>query len=160
MTKPQPKINGLPAIQNAGIAKRKCPTKQCTQDTPRSQMCEPCLKRHRERNIQHSLTDKARWHVFRAKSKKRGIEVSITYEEFIQISSQDCLYCLGYFCARTNGSNLDRIDCDLGYHIDNVVPCCKVCNCIKWDSLSVAETAAAVSAAIAIREYNSRISAI
>jgi 5-methylcytosine-specific restriction endonuclease McrA len=30
-------------------------------------------------------------------------------------------------------NGIDRIDSSKGYEIDNVVPCCKNCNTMKWD---------------------------
>lgn len=34
---------------------------------------------------------------------------------------------------------VDRVDSDLGYQLDNLVPCCFVCNQIKGDRFTVAE---------------------
>lgn len=73
-----------------------------------------------------------------AKDKNRNIE--LTKEEFRDISQKDCYYCgsspsniskdhrsYGEFIY--NG--IDRVDNNLGYTLDNCVPCCIICNKAK-----------------------------
>lgn len=55
-------------------------------------------------------------------AKTRGIELTLTYEEFEPLWKQPCFYC------DDESTGLDRIDSDKGYVIDNVVPCCWFCN--------------------------------
>lgn len=52
------------------------------------------------------------------------------YEELI--ADRTCHYCKESF-AKEFGSNLDRINSDGGYTMDNVVPCCSDCNIMKFD---------------------------
>lgn len=76
-------------------------------------------------------------------SRTRGNEIGINEKRFHEIASFRCHYCgsepkehtikvrgsrvgSGYFA---NG--LDRIDSNMGYEINNVVPCCFVCNRMK-----------------------------
>jgi hypothetical protein len=71
-------------------------------------------------------------------SKIRKILFNLTLEEFRNLTSRSCYYCnqkpkqikkSTYFTYIYNG--LDRINSDLGYTIDNIVPCCKKCNYAK-----------------------------
>jgi len=64
---------------------------------------------------------------------------NITLDEFSEIfKNGKCYYCggtIGY-----SGVGLDRIDNDLPYNKDNVLPCCGNCNKLRSDKLSVTET--------------------
>ena len=73
-------------------------------------------------------------------AKSRGYDFSLSKEQFRNLTSNVC-----YFCKRPpsqvkkgrdlNGSyianGIDRVNNDKGYHIENVVPCCKACNIAK-----------------------------
>lgn len=77
---------------------------------------------------------------------------NINFEQFLNLSSQNCYYCDSppinkynesssdkrrSVAAKENGTfiynGLDRIDQSLPHHLDNVVPCCKICNMAKRD---------------------------
>ncbi|CAM9721216.1 unnamed protein product [Ectocarpus sp. 4 AP-2014] len=55
-----------------------------------------------------------RWRVFKEQARRRGIEVSITFEQYSSIVRRACWYC-GQF----------------SYKKGNVVACCKTCNFMK-----------------------------
>ena len=77
---------------------------------------------------------------YKRHAKDRELEWSLTEEQVVELTKQDCYYC-GVKpnniskSAIYNGSytynGLDRVDNNKGYTIDNVVPCCKKCNTIK-----------------------------
>jgi hypothetical protein len=78
---------------------------------------------------------------YQRQSVKRSFEFSLTREEFKSLVSGDCHYCgeppaQGANLARTYGvflyNGIDRLDNDLGYHFVNCVPCCAICNHMKW----------------------------
>lgn len=71
------------------------------------------------------------------KAKKRGIEWTITKEDFNKLKTLPCHYCGDEII--TTGSGLDRMDNTRGYHLDNVVPCCNICNTMKLDYWSYGE---------------------
>jgi hypothetical protein len=57
---------------------------------------------------------------------QRGYTFTISLEEFKGlIVGRQCYYCT------SSATGLDRINSDVGYEIDNLVPCCKVCNRMK-----------------------------
>jgi len=75
-------------------------------------------------------------------AKKRGLVWALTEDQARELTSQPCFYCgglpsqhWGSYHHRYNGvymyNGLDRVDNARGYEIDNVVPCCFVCNRAK-----------------------------
>lgn len=72
----------------------------------------------------------------------RGHCFELSLEWFKELTSSNCSYCgVAPFCkfegTRTNGpyiyNGLDRKHNYKGYELDNVVPCCKLCNKAKAD---------------------------
>jgi len=75
-------------------------------------------------------------------AKYRSIEWNLGIEQFHNITRRNCHYCglppnNKRIPNRANGakesevyyySGLDRINNDRGYFMDNIVPCCKICN--------------------------------
>lgn len=79
-------------------------------------------------------------------ARARGFAFSLTEIDFRKITSQDCHYC-GEKPSRMRRSKLgdefvyngiDRQDNNLGYSLENCVPCCKWCNIAK-NNLRVAD---------------------
>lgn len=50
-----------------------------------------------------------------------------------------CTYCNGVFGQVKFGKGLDRIDHKKDYTRDNVLPCCRTCNRIRGDDITVKE---------------------
>jgi len=81
---------------------------------------------------------------YRCKARQRGITWGLTVEQVKEIIHQKCYWC-GY--KRVNRvmtrkprksrvyrySGIDRVNNKKSYTIDNVLPCCKVCNRAKGD---------------------------
>jgi len=74
---------------------------------------------------------------------KRGHEWRLTSAQSKELFQQDCYYCgrKPQQQSRQKGCNgvfvyngLDRLDNGLGYTLENVVPCCKLCNLAKRTS--------------------------
>ncbi len=75
-------------------------------------------------------------------AKGRGLDFSLTENEFYKITSSNCFYCGsapepkrvsgGKKQNRTFFANgIDRVDSDIGYIPSNCVPCCEFCNRAK-----------------------------
>ena len=73
-------------------------------------------------------------------AEKRGLEFTLTEEEFRYLTQRPCHYCgagpsLKMVVARAHGdylyNGIDRIDNLLGYVSGNCVACCKQCNWVK-----------------------------
>ena len=81
--------------------------------------------------------------VVQASAKARGIECTITVEDYINTATKNCHYCgaspvpIDYLTRKeeipipVNG--IDRQDSSLGYILNNIVPCCRTCNTMKND---------------------------
>lgn len=72
-------------------------------------------------------------------SKKRNLEFSLSYEEFVSLSEDNCYYCnskpsqtinLGHYSYWTR-NGIDRVDNNQGYIYSNCVTACKYCNFMK-----------------------------
>jgi hypothetical protein len=77
---------------------------------------------------------------YRHKARSKQREFSLTFEEFLNITKQNCYLCGAApnsirYNKRYNGAyvynGVDRVDSDSGYHIWNVQPCCGECNFMK-----------------------------
>lgn len=72
-------------------------------------------------------TIKGRLASYRRGATKRNIEWFLTEEDFLNLWNKNCFYCGDVI--KTIG--IDRKNNNEGYKIDNVVPCCSICNKLK-----------------------------
>lgn len=78
---------------------------------------------------------------YRHSAKSKDIEFTINKDEFRKITSMNCHYCdnppnmvrkyRGYGKYLHNG--IDRKNNDIGYILENCLPCCAMCNYLKRD---------------------------
>lgn len=77
---------------------------------------------------------------YKSNAKNKGYEFKLTSEEMIEIFQMNCFYCGSepknvYSRPKMNGhfihNGIDRKDNNIGYIIENVVPCCTQCNYTK-----------------------------
>ena len=110
-----------------------------------------CLKKHLASNQGKRNTLKngnsslnALYNSYYQRAKKKSIEFNITKEDFKNLTNLKCTYChidpykdagrLNKSLSSTYLYNgLDRVDNKIGYTIENVVPCCEICNKAKRD---------------------------
>jgi hypothetical protein len=78
--------------------------------------------------------------VYKKSAKKRGFSFSLSFEEIMALTQQNCYYCGSppnkYFKAPsaregTYYNGVDRIDNDQGYERNNSITCCTDCNKAK-----------------------------
>lgn len=119
---------------------------RCKQEKPRDQFMLSVVAKRGEKRCLQCLAERAaegrntEWGKFlaaKAIARRRGVEWTITREEYASLRSQMCHYC--GFDLPKSGLALDRKDCNIGYILDNVVPCCWECNCAKGSSLTYEE---------------------
>lgn len=78
---------------------------------------------------------------YRQSAKRRNLDFKITKQDFLEMRQKPCFYCGGEPSGRiiTNKqgqkrglwNGLDRIDNNRNYTIENLVPCCSMCNKMK-----------------------------
>jgi hypothetical protein len=71
-----------------------------------------------------------RWRILQASAKRRGFDVSISFQLFCVLVKQVCVYC-GSSPSRGEFNGIDRVMCTLGYSPQNVVASCGPCNMMK-----------------------------
>lgn len=72
-------------------------------------------------------TLKGRYRVYKGGAKQRGISFSLTRDEFETFWQKPCSYC----GDAIKSIGIDRVDNDVGYTIENCIPCCERCNKMK-----------------------------
>ena len=76
--------------------------------------------------------EKARYIHLVSKAKGRGLECSLSFDDYLSlISGHPCYYCGGDLPITGHGT--DRINSKVGYVVGNVRPCCVDCNTAKSD---------------------------
>lgn len=70
---------------------------------------------------------------YKKDSKVRSLAFDLTIEEFEKITSQRCFYC-DEFHDTKEYCGIDRVDNNIGYVLNNLVPCCEFCNFSKRDN--------------------------
>jgi len=114
-----------------------------------SSSCRKCGHKRAANKIRIYSTKEAKerklYTTFKASSKYRDKNNSLKLEDFLKLISKECEYCgekpLNVSQQGLVYQGIDRVDNKKGYEIDNVVPCCKICNNAKhtmtkeeWDS--------------------------
>lgn len=84
------------------------------------------------------------------RAKNRGLSWTISFEEFKSLISTVCYYCSSDL-SKSIGTSLDRINNSKGYDIDNILPCCSICNRGRNKFFTVAEWKIMVNALLAYR---------
>jgi len=90
-------------------------------------------KRFRAAHPDYDAKISNRWAGLKSKCKFRGIELSLTFEQYTELVEHKlCTYC-GASLEKSRGASLDRVDSAKGYILGNCVPCCYLCNVMKSD---------------------------
>jgi hypothetical protein len=84
-------------------------------------------KEHTERNREISQSDIAKFKMYEHSAKRRNYIFTLLFEEFKNLFHRQCEY-----CGKPDCRGIDRIDNKIGYKNENCVPCCDVCNKMKW----------------------------
>ena len=108
-----------------------------------SQLCKSCNEKQQVLDDERSEIIKQRIYKFEKANNissyikqyhngaiKRGLEYRLTPEEFVTLVEKPCHYCNYFKEGEANG--IDRVNNDKGYFMENVVPCCEICNNMKY----------------------------
>ncbi len=112
--------------------------------------CYVCLSRTRHNPLDASA--QRLYKSYQSSAKSRKLDMDLTFEEFKNLTQQDCFYCgekpskVIHATAKTHEAQknlynrdvpvfiyngIDRLDSSEGYTIENSVPCCNMCNMMK-----------------------------
>ncbi len=120
----------------------------------RNQSCRKCAQRANKSKDLGESSWKMLFNNYRAGANRRNLEFNISFEEFKEICGQDCHYCEAKPSkhnryVRENGqliskiskftadrswiewNGIDRKINNVGYNLDNCLPCCTHCNIMK-----------------------------
>ena len=99
-----------------------------------------CLQRGREPLPLELASMRAQITRYKKQAKQRGLKYELAEKQFAELTQRDCYYC-GAKPNNISGNKklngdyiyngIDRIDSKKGYIVNNVVPCCKICNSAK-----------------------------
>ena len=64
---------------------------------------------------------------YRVRAPKRGLVFELTLDHFKIASKKPCYYCNENY----DSIGFDRLDSNIGYTVENSVPCCTMCNMMK-----------------------------
>jgi len=92
----------------------------------RNENREILRKASRERMIEYRKTINAKYSQYKLGAKRRGLIFELTLNEFIELTKNSCFYC------GSEGFGIDRLDNTIGYLKENCVPCCSICNRMKF----------------------------
>ena len=82
---------------------------------------------HKEYYYSNKLDAKYKGYIHKDKVKYKSACV-LTRDEAVTVMMQPCFY-----CQKENSHGIDRKDSNLGYTVENTVPCCEKCNNILSD---------------------------
>ncbi len=104
-------------------------------------MCDSCLTLERRTSRTDEQKLRYVYNTYKQNACKRNIEFSLSYDEFLPLTSTNCVYCGSVPTNKINRFNnevvyqgIDRTDNNVGYTESNSVPCCKFCNIAKNDN--------------------------
>ncbi len=93
--------------------------------------CKTKLKREKQKanklKYNYHKKPKYRYATYKRGAVSRGVEFSISYEQFMEYWDKPCQYCGNTI----NGIGLDRKNNTKGYSVDNINTCCTMCNFMK-----------------------------
>lgn len=108
------------------------------------EICLQCMVTEIKRSVPRTKysagtdVDNIRYTSGKSNAQTRNIIWDITFLQWkTLVLNKVCIYCQGKLPK--SGCGLDRKDNDIGYLLDNVVPCCGSCNRLKSDILSFDE---------------------
>lgn len=97
-------------------------------------------------------TPKVKFQNLKSSAKSRKLTFNLTEQEYFELMRKPCHYCEGFFSLPEAGGGLDRLNNLLGYHWDNVVTCCSICNLTRNANWTPEEAKIMIQAGINFRK--------
>ena len=83
---------------------------------------------HKDSQRQKNLSDEYVYkYWYKGRASKRGYSFELTEEYFLTLFHSPCTY-----CGKDDARGVDRVINSVGYIKTNSVPCCGLCNKMKW----------------------------
>lgn len=79
------------------------------------------------KRICYSNNEGKEYRSYRLRANAKKFEFEITNEEFYVIINMNCAY-----CGSDKAGGIDRVNSKIGYTKDNIKPCCRKCNMMKY----------------------------
>ena len=113
--------------------------------------------KNRDEILKKDRTPKRRFQFLVSYAKRRELSCLLTEEQYTELINKPCDYCDNQLASSTDstGVGLDRLDNSKGYELDNIVPCCVICNRTRNDHFTPEETKIAIGAVIRHRNNKS-----
>jgi len=111
---------------------KPCPKGHIAERYVKNRVCTECREPNsviKERMKQFRLTPLGRYNSYKQGAAKRGLEFTLTLEDFNRFWQEPCAYC----GEDIQTIGLDRMVNSKGYTLDNVCLCCWDCNNMKSD---------------------------
>lgn len=89
------------------------------------------VREERNYNVERKKNTEKHFNEYKKGASQRNLWFELSHDEFKTIVEQPCFYCETYNMNEVIG--IDRLYSDLGYCLQNCVPCCKICNIMKND---------------------------
>lgn len=110
--------------------KKQCSATGCDAVSRSKGMCSKhYAKKHLDPAKARAYSLANPYSILKRTANQRKIPVSISKDEYLELRARLCYYCGGPLPIL--GVGLDREDRTKGYHLDNVVPSCAVCNSFR-----------------------------
>lgn len=120
---------------------------------PRCKRCYSQDPKTKAATARYQLTPSSRFKGAKRRAVSRNKEWTLTFEEYCSFLDKPCYYCKNQLgTPKCYGAGLDRLDNTQGYSSNNVVPCCKYCNSIRNDFITVEETKLLITTLIEFRK--------
>lgn len=84
-------------------------------------------RKNKDKNSLLAQSDESKFKQYSSSAKRRSYEFNLSFYEFVSIFHSKCSY-----CGKDDSRGIDRVDNKIGYIVDNSVPCCDICNKMKW----------------------------
>jgi hypothetical protein len=111
---------------------------------------KPSIYKARDKRAKRSPKSRFKFSIKRAIERK--LTWDITFEDYLCLIKTPCYYCNNLLGSQVETAvGLDRIKNDIGYQLDNVLPCCRACNVLRNDILTSEETKYVVAYILQLR---------
>lgn len=116
-------VNSRICLDCSGLTK----TKNCSRCVSCTQAYNKAQQKLFRDTKNYKLQPKYKYRLYIDRAIERGYAFDLSYDEFMLYWNKPCYYCNNEITT----IGLDRVDNNIGYSVNNIVPCCTTCNRMK-----------------------------